>query len=212
MQSFKISKEMIAIVLATIMGLSIVGGTYYGTNPPSPAATSITSDSSLSVSFISHSTTTTTTITVTQSQPSFNSYSTTVSLTETTTFTVTTSFTTVARDSTVKSTVTKTLIQKISTTLNFYCDQSSVEVNEPAHCHAILTTGDGSLPNGSILFSSDGSGTFDTQNCRPNMNSIQCDVDFTPTSDSVNPQTLSAKYSGDQFRSPSSGTFQLSIE
>jgi hypothetical protein len=79
-------------------------------------------------------------------------------------------------------------------------------VGNPVSVKAIVS---GTSPTGTISWSSSGQGTFSPTSCT--LSNVVCSVDYTPTSASGSPVTITASYGGDSSNLPSSGTGTLTV-
>jgi hypothetical protein len=87
------------------------------------------------------------------------------------------------------------------------CSPASVVVGAASTCTATVSdddTGGGTTPTGTVDFSSDGSGSFDSTECTLD-GAGTCSVTYTPDLGSEGTHTLTAGYSGDGDHSSSSG-------
>ena len=184
---FKLSGDALALVIAGLVALGMVVGAFDATHVPSPSTTTV---STLIIGA-------TTTIS--------ESYSVvTVPMAPTATTTMTTSL---VRQ--VVTTETTTVLGKIPTSVAFTCDQNSIGVGQDTHCRAFVSSSDGNTPAGTVSFSSNGAGVFEQSDCHQSPSSLDCNVSYTPSSSGG--QTLTAEYSGDQFRASSNGSYELSV-
>ena len=111
--------------------------------------------------------------------------------------------------------IDQALIQKInynnapfitaSTTVS--CNHASVTVGSAATCKATVV-GSGSLPTGSVTWSSSGSGKFSKQTCK--LSKGACSVKFTPAA-AGSSVLLTATYEGNIRNVPSAGTYSLTV-
>jgi hypothetical protein len=103
---------------------------------------------------------------------------------------------------------TLTVLQRSSSTM-LACSPSPGQVGVPATCTVTVTDTDGGAtitPTGTVSFSSNNVGAFDSVTCTLDANGT-CSVNFTPSQ--AGPTTITASYSGDYDHLASSGTFVL---
>lgn len=83
---------------------------------------------------------------------------------------------------------------------------SSVTVGDPVSAKAVVS---GTSPTGTVTWSSSATGTFSSTTCT--LSGASCSVEYTPTSASGSPVTITAKYGGDSSNLASSGTGSLTV-
>ncbi len=123
-----------------------------------------------------------------------------------------------AYDPRIQTTWWPGVIQTLPTTASVSCSPSSLLVNTPTTCEALVSNGDTSislLPTGQVTFGASGSGSFSSSglcNLAP-VNSITegCSVIFTPGPGGEGDQLISADYLGDAYHSGSAGNGILSV-
>jgi hypothetical protein len=102
-----------------------------------------------------------------------------------------------------------------STTVN--CTPSPVTVGQPTTCTATVSnSGAGADPTGSVSFSSDSSGSFDsgtkcTLASTGTAGSSSCSVNYTPSAVVSGTHTITATYAGDGAHAPSSGQTTVTV-
>jgi phosphate transport system substrate-binding protein len=97
-------------------------------------------------------------------------------------------------------------VQFINTSTTVSCSSASVFVHSAVTCKATVV-GTGSVPTGTVTWSSSGSGTFSKLTCR--LSKGACSVKFTPTT--AGSMLLTAVYGGDSRNSPSTGSYLLTV-
>ncbi len=93
----------------------------------------------------------------------------------------------------------------LHTTVTISCNRASVVVGSSTTCKATVQ-GSGSVPTGTVAWSSNSSGKFSSASCNLSMHRTysRCSVRFMPTA--AGSVTLTANYGGDSKNSPSAGT------
>jgi hypothetical protein len=93
------------------------------------------------------------------------------------------------------------------TTTTVQVGSRSDTVGNPVSVKAIVS---GTSPTGTVSWSSSGPGTFSPTSCT--LSNVECSVDYTPTSASGSPVTISAWYGGDSSNLASSGNGTLTVD
>lgn len=99
------------------------------------------------------------------------------------------------------------------TTTSVTCSPASVRLGLASTCTATVTS-DAIHPSGSVSFSSDSSGTFDSTACalvQLGGNKARCSVHYSPSGVGSGSHTITASYTGDPVSAPSSGMTTLTV-
>ena len=96
------------------------------------------------------------------------------------------------------------------------CQPGAVAAGSATSCTVTVSNGGGTAPTGSVGFSSDSSGTFDSGgSCAlaptGNPGEAACHVGYTPTTAGSGTHTITASYSGDNTNATSSGSGTMTV-
>ena len=102
------------------------------------------------------------------------------------------------------------------TTTSVGCQPGTVTVGSATSCTAMVANGGGTAPSGSVGFSSDSSGTFDSGGtcslvATGNPGEASCHVGYTPTTVGSGTHTVTASYHGDVTSAASSGQRTVTV-